>query len=83
MYGIEKVGRSVVLRKDSFIIWQVVSYEAEINDLKANLKHCSLLLDDHRARVGKCKENVRNFSVTVYYVSYGLKCSFQSFSWLP
>ena len=33
-------------------IRQIVSYEAEINNLKANVNHSNHLLDNHRTRVG-------------------------------
>ena len=33
-------------------IRQIVSYEAEINNLKANVNHSNHLLENHRTRVG-------------------------------
>ena len=33
-------------------IWQIVSYEAKINNLKANVNHSNHLLENHRTRVG-------------------------------
>ena len=36
---------------------QIISYEAEINNLKACVNQTNLLLEDHRARVGRKNKN--------------------------